>query len=299
MNLFSPHRAAPADLARSLERNRARFRSRIMVDPSAWQIAKALAPVINNEGGEGLRGIFDPAQGAHGGLFWWIARHASHHEGQLMLGYSPASEILQVEMNVDNDGTIYASWPGREKALHPKFLAHPLLQNMVNGCLTYNGKQLQIRDHRVKLLRSPATSADLAPSITDIRRPLWLALVAEADEWAKLRRSVLPDGRPRPIKDALVPYRVYLREQTSYGWFRSPVPDCEILPDRTIQLAWRRTGSVFTLRFADRSAHARQNLDGKVRVFDPIRLQPRRRNEIWLISSTILHFQSREERENI
>lgn len=254
-------------------------------------MAKAIAPHISHKGGEGLRGIFDPSIGEHGQLMWWVSHHASHFDGSLMLGYTRGSDVLEVEMNVGEDGTIYPCWSHFQDVQAERFLQHPMMLSLIEGCLPINGKQIQIRNSRVRLRSDPAAQGDHPAAPWTKRRKLWNDIEDDAKAWQNSRRLTLADGRPRPRADALRPFLQYLTSASDMY----PVPRVEILDDRTIQISWRRTGSAITVRFADGHAHTRMNLDGRVITLNPIRFGTRPSITAWTINSKLWDFKSHGE----
>lgn len=256
----------PEDMARSLQRDKERFLSNLMVDPSAWTIAKKLAPRMGHHGDEGLRGIYQPATQGPGNLYWWIASGTSHHQGRLMMGLGADAEILEVEVNMGEDGTLYLCWSrfNDREDLVDLFLKHPTMMT-IEGCLAVRGRQVQLKDRRVRLLDEPAKAGDVLPDPAEVLRPAWTGLLEEARLWTKSRRATLANGKPKPPMTSIRPYRAFL--QHHLGWHAgTPLPEIGIDEQGAICAIWRKGGRSICLRFHDDHVHPSVNT-GPVRTY--------------------------------
>lgn len=297
-------KATPADLARGLERDRARFKSSVVVDPSTWEIAKLLQLVLRGEPGEGLRGVFKPREGEHGRLYWWPAHLMAHGQGMRLLGIEDrvAGEVLEVEANVAGNGTIHLAWSGRPGGDAPdhsaRFLAHPSISDLVDGCLARRGRQIVLTHDGIRLTGRPVddTSIDAARQVA--RREGWRAVSARVDVWTRCRRKMDPRGLPVPAADSLRPLRHFIAEHVD-GWHAPPVPMMTAMPDGAVHLRWSGGGSATSLIFRDRQVHVRLNDSGTVTHLEPITARTARQVALGMPILHLERFPSHVERDRV
>ena len=232
----------PADLARNNDRRRNRFKASIHVNLSTWQIARLLAPVMSNEGGEGLRGLFDPNDGPNGTIIWWIAYKASHHMGRNMLAWNFEKQHLEVEVNMDADGTLYLEFEYQApQEIVDRFLSHPSIGSLSDGCLTSRGKILYIQNHRVTFTKPAA-----APTWEEDRAQMklqWSKLEAQALLWSRMQNKKFVGDRDIPTIDNVRSLRNFMRGFFWHGPGFVPYAPATVSADGSITLLWRKTGA--------------------------------------------------------
>lgn len=238
---------APDDLVRSIERRRTRFIAEVMIDPDAWTIAKAIAKDLRGSHGEGLRGIFVPSPEGEGTghVYWWTARRASHHEGRLLLRLNPDRSdpgLLEVEVNVDRDTTLYYQFGMRQddmaaSTLVTAFLAHPSVGQLIDGCISRNGRLVLIDvDGRIRL-STKVPDNDPHEEIDGLRRAAWEAMQERARRWSRSRRRTDEHGHPMPDRGPIASFRRWMDAE---GWIlhRQPIPSISVEEGRIV-LTWR------------------------------------------------------------
>lgn len=263
---FTTRDLAPPDLARGMERDRARFLSGVLVDPSTWDIARALQRHLRGRDGEGLRGVFVPEPGGPGRILWWIAGTASHAQGRRMLPPEMRSDVmLEVEMNVGTDGTIYPCWgrldEGRDDLVEA-FLDHPTIGPLMEGSITRNGRQIVLgREGRgIRLLATPAPDVDLAEIEAKACQEDWDRLASEGDAWSRTRSGRAADGRILPTRAAIRLYRRWLDRQ--WHGYAAPIVTIE---GGIIVAEWRSTDHYLRVAFDGDDIHVREIDGGRLR----------------------------------
>ena len=257
----------PADMARILDREQTKFKENIMINPSPWTIAKVLRNVFADNQCEGLRGVFINKGEGDQSLIWWVAYRASHMQGRNMLGIEISNDIMEVEINIDADGTLYACWE-RDHSQEEAFLGHQTMQNMVDGCLAVQGKKLAMRNGQI---RFAGPGVDIQKEIQDDRlkmAAIWPQLLKQTRSWSSMKRTHLPDGRPVPQKSVITSYRSYLKTNDRfYTCFIIPLVTIE--ENGSIVLTWKKTGSIATITFKEDGAYLYKNEDGKISESGP------------------------------
>lgn len=289
---------APEDLARSTERDRARFSQRLLIDPRPWAIARLIAPnYCDGYGYEGMRGLFQPDIGEHGQIIWWPAAGTSHHQGMLFLGMNADTVVLEVEINTTDRGLLYPCWTAMREdseALAEAFNAHPTMRDQRDGYLSRNGRLILLRDRKVRLCDEVPN--DRRSRMAE-RAPLWEELMTRCRRWAATRRATMPDGSPVPPMDSIAPFRAYVSSCLRYG--DAAVPEVTVLDDGAIVASWRTTGSLATIRFSHGMARPRINDDGEIIEYEPVQLRHERNafrsEELFAFSSRLLRYRSRGE----
>lgn len=263
---FTTRDLAPPDLARGMERDRARFLAGVLIDPSTWEIARTLQRHLRGRDGEGLRGVFVPAPDGPGRLLWWIAGTASHAQGRRMIPSDLRGDVmLEVEMNVGTDGTIYPCWSrfdDDDGTLSESFLAHPTIGPLMEGSITRNGKQIVLgREGRgIRLLSAPAPDLDLDEIEARASAADWARLVDEADAWSRTRSVRTADGVALPDRRAIRLYRRWLDGQ----WHGYAAPLVTIVDDAVVA-EWRATDHYLRVTFDEDDVRVREIDGGRLR----------------------------------
>lgn len=277
----------PEDYAKHIERDRESFIRSIMIDPTMWAIARHLMK-IHTDGyvTEGLRGIYDGSEGKHGQIIWWPARQASHHQGRLFLKKT-IDNILEIEANVMENGTVVFFWSSLKEDTSEQFLSHPSLKENIDGMLAVRGKIVQIRQNRMHLCDD--TPDPVKENVYERHRE-WTNINDLVDPWKRRRKDTMPDGSPTPLASSQRPFRIYMQMVMAYLYY-DPVPAVSVTEDRQIRFEWRKTGSVAEMLFRDEGIFIRMNDDGNILTTEIDKL--RRRSEIpWPISTRLLSFDS-------
>lgn len=267
------------DVERNRERRRTRFMENILIDIRPWTIGRKLQQQTGGESGEGLRGIYTEEKGQAPRIYWWAARQCSHNEGRQHLGIGSEHNktTLEVEANIDPDGTIYLCWSnlhddmeGKQggESISDRFLLHPSLGTLIDGCLAVGERQIRLDENGMHLCR-PGEATDRDQIIYARRHKGWTKIIDLVGVWTRGRKPYLEDGRPRPPSSSLAPLRRYLSRMEGYCEFY-PIPKLEILDDGSLVFEWRKTGSLATMRFADHHVHLRLNDDGRIREWPAI-----------------------------
>jgi hypothetical protein len=263
---FTTRDIAPPDLARGMERDRTRFLSSLLVDPSTWEIARTLQRHMRGRDGEGLRGVFVPSSDGPGRLFWWIAGTASHAQGRRMLPPDMRADVmLEVEMNVGTDGTVYPCWSGfddEDGILSEAFLAHPTIGPLMEGSITRGGRQIVLgREGRsIRLLASPAPAVDLGEIEAAASLEDWSRLETEAGSWSRARSGFAPDGRTLPDRRSIRLFRRWLGRE----WHGYAAPLVSIDGDAVVA-EWRSTDHYLRVAFDGDDIHVREIDGGRLR----------------------------------
>lgn len=263
---FTTRDLPPPDLARGMERDRARFLAGVLIDPSTWEIARTLQRHLRGRDGEGLRGVFVPAPDGPGRLLWWIAGTASHAQGRRMIPSDLRGDVmLEVEMNVGTDGTIYPCWSrfgDDDGTLSEAFLAHPTIGPLMEGSITHNGKQIVLgREGRgIRLLATPATEVDLAEIEAKACQEDWKRLVSEGGAWSRTRSGRAADGRALPARASIRLYRRWLDRQ----WHGYAAPIVTIVDDAVVA-EWRATDHYLRVTFDGNDVRVREIDGGRLR----------------------------------
>lgn len=267
---------APDDLLRSIERRRARFMAEVMMDVDSWTIARVVARRLRGSHGEGLRGVFVPDDMGHGHVYWWVASRASHHEGRLLLRLEPdrsSGRILEVEVNVDRDTTLYHQFGrGQDEptfsSLIDSFLAHPSTGPLIDGCLSRNGRLLLIDPEGRIRLSSKIPADDPHEEIENRRRIAWNAIEERARAWARSRSKTDAQGRPLPDRASISSFRRWI---ASERWMlnRRPIPSMHV-DGGTIVLTWRGSDLRATIVFDGGTMSRRTVLRGILSEHGPV-----------------------------
>lgn len=267
------------DIERNRQRRRTRFVESLLVDIKPWRIGRILQQQTGGEIGEGLRGIYTEEAGQPSHIYWWPAGRCSHNEGRqhLGLGSEHNQTTLEVEANVDPDGTIYLCWSNLHgdmdgnqngESISERFLRHPSLGTLVDGCLAVGDRQIRLDENGMHLCR-PGEASNREQILYARRHKGWAKLIDLVGAWTRGRKPYLEDGRPRPPSSSLAPLRHYLGRMEGHCEFY-PVPKLEILDDGSLVFEWRKTGSLATMRFADHHVHLRLNDDGMIKEWPAI-----------------------------
>lgn len=267
---------APEDLVRGLERKKARFMPNVVVDPSAWRIARMVARELRGSHGEGLRGAFVPNEGEHGRIYWWPSHVASHHQGRLLLGMDldrSSQTILEVEANVHHDTTIFFQFGISKKdfdgsPMVDTFLRHPTIRDHIDGCLGLKGRLVVIDiDGCIRLTAQPPSN-DPKLELRERRMAAWTRLEEQASAWARSRRSNVEDGRAMPDRRSLASYRCWL---TNERWSRGhhPLPSVQF-EGGSIVLTWKGSDLHGSLRFDGTTMSSRVVRNGRWKEHGPV-----------------------------
>jgi hypothetical protein len=263
----------PEDLATGMARDRRRFLEKVMVDPSQWRIARTLATRMRGEHGEGLRGVFTWDGEGPGTIRWWFRDDAAHFMGRLHLGISRSGNdesVLEVEMNVDSDGTIYPCWSsGSETAeeLGKAFTDHPTISPLIDGCLSRNGRLIVLsRDGTgIRLPKSPPPERDRRDPRHPGRQKQWDALVERVRTWSATRRRTEPDGSTPPSRTSLATFRLWIGTHSTWHHANAPVPTVKVREDGTIVATWRSSDHVIRHSYLAGTIHVREVCRGRLR----------------------------------
>lgn len=269
---------APDDLLRSIERRRARFMPDVMIDADGWSIAKIIARDLRGSHGEGLRGIFVPSTEGDGPghVYWWPARRASHHEGRLLLRLDPdrsSPRLLEVEVNVDRDTTMYYQFGIREddmasSPLVAAFLAHPSVGELIDGCISRNGRLILIDVEGRIRLSSKAPDHDPHKDVEDRRRAAWATIEERARAWSRSRGRTDERGCPMPDRASIASFRRWMdKERWMLG--RRPLPSITV-DGSAIVLTWRGTDLRGTIVFDGSTMSSRIVMRGEWSEHGPV-----------------------------
>jgi len=269
---WASYRRQPEDMARSVERDRLRFTANIVIDPTPWEIARLLSDNDRyNEAREGLRGVLDMREEGKYTFIWWKARYASHHQGALMLNLPVArsgdNKTMEVEVNIDEDGTLYIQYPNKHPLEH-RLKKTRMFKNLVDGMLAVRGRIIVLDDGRPRLQRAGEDFKAAKEALGERRMHFWRDKEKEADRWSAMRRTHLPDGSPVPQMSVIRPYRAFVR-YIVHSWMALPVAKITINDDSSIKIEWRRTASVARIHFKDGHATIHMNDDGLIREIGP------------------------------
>ena len=242
----------PAVVASRLDRTRRLLDGRVLVDASAWRLAREIADTnveADGWGGEGLRGVWSPEGGPHGTTRFWAADLATHADACRLLGLPsgpPGADVgsfrsWEIEIPLLEDGTMPLSWTRGAETVADAVLADPRI-GFDDGLLSRGGRTLVALGRRVRFADrvGPFDPEAARDAHRTAGKRAWTSAAAA------LERSGRGNGVP-PAPAALAAAGDLLRSLRSRAF--PPPPQVSVSPNGEIAFEWRGVGSYGRVEF--------------------------------------------------